>query len=104
MNKWKVAFFLSLPITLVVALFALFVLIDNGTSYTYLEVSYNDELQANKVLGNLIVKGAQDYNQQDFLHLLRQEYPDAFIVEERDLIKLGPNRFEFTNNKLSKAR
>ncbi len=104
MNKWQGAFFLSLLLILLSVLFSVFLLLDNGTAYTYLEVSYNDQVEANEVLGNLIVKGGQQYSQKDFLRLLRQEYPDAFIVEEGNLIKVGTNVFEFQNNKLSKVR
>jgi hypothetical protein len=104
MNKWKIAFFFSLPLIFLSVLFSLFLLLDNGTAYTYLEVSYNDQVEANEVLGNLIVKGGQQYSQKDFLHLLRQEYPESFIVEEGNLIKMGTNVFEFQNNKLSRAR
>ena len=104
MNKWKIAFFLSLPVLILSMLFSLFLLLENGTAYTYLEVSYNDQLKANEVLGNLIAHGAQQYNQKDFLHLLRQQYPDAFIIEEGGTIKMGTNLFEFQNDKLSRVR
>ena len=104
MNKWKLAFFLSLPLLILSVLFSLYLLVDNGTAYTYLEVSYNDQVQANEVLGNLIIQGGQQYNQKDLLHLLRQQYPDAFIVEESSSIKMGSNIFEFENGKLSKVR
>jgi len=104
MNKWKIAFFLSLLPLILSGLFSLFLLLDKGTAYTYLEVSYHDQVEANKVLGNLIIQGAQQYSQNDFLHLLRQEYPDAFIVEEGNAIKMGTNVFEFQNNKLSQVR
>ena len=104
MNKWKIAFFLNFPILILSVLFSLFLLLDNGTSYTYLEVSYNDQLKANKVLGDLIVQGGQQYNQKDFLSLLRQQNPDAFIVEEGKVIKMDANSFEFQDNKLSRIR
>jgi len=104
MNKWKIAFLVSLPITFLSLVFSLFLLLDNGTAYTYLEVSYNDQVRANEILGNLIVKGGQEFTQKDFLHLLRQEYPDAFIVEEGNTIKIDRNVFEFQNNKLVKAQ
>lgn len=104
MNRWKVLFFLCLPLLCITSLVTLFLLLDNGTAYTYLEVSYIDQLQANEVLGNLVVKGGQEYTQKDFLHLLRQEYPSEFIVEEGDIVKMGASSFEFQNNRLFKVR
>ncbi|MFL0803861.1 MAG: hypothetical protein K6L81_09085 [Agarilytica sp.] len=104
MNKWKIAFFICLPLTVLSLLFSFYVVIDNGVSYTYLEVSYDDQVRANEVLGDLIVQGGQQYSQQDFLHLLRQAYPEAFIVEEGTVIRMDSNIFEFQNNKLINAR
>jgi len=60
MNKWKIAFFLSLTLLILSALFSLLLLLDNGTAYTYLEVSFHDQVEANKVLGNLIVQGGAE--------------------------------------------
>ena len=104
MNKWKIAFFVCLPLTVLSLLFSFYVVIDNGVSYTYLEVSYNDQVRANEVLGDLIVRGGQQYSQKDFLHLLRQAYPEGFIVEEGAVIKMASNVFEFQDDKLIKAR
>jgi hypothetical protein len=103
-NKWKIAFFTSLIVSIFTVVFALLVVLDNGISYTYLEVSYNDQLKANEVLGNIIVRGGEQYTQSDFLHLLRQAYPDELIVEEGNSIKMGFNTFEFKDNKLVKVR
>ena len=104
MNKWKISFFTSLIVSIFSIVFAVLVVLDNGISYTYLEVSYNDQLKANEVLGNIIVKGGEQYTQSDFLHLLRQAFPDELIVEEDNIIKIGFNTFEFKDNKLIKAR
>jgi len=85
-------------------LLSLFLLIDNGTSYTYLQTSYEEQVAANKVLGKLIVKAGSGYTQKDILYLLRQEYPDELIVEENGKIVMGPNSFEFKNGQLIKAK
>ena len=104
MNKWKISFFVCLFLLVISSTILIYNTIDLGISYTYLEVSYDDQIEANKVLGNLIVQGGKEYTQKDLLHLLRLEYPDAFIVEEEQKILMGPNSFEFENNKLVRVR
>ena len=103
MNKWKVSFFISLAVAVCVAAFLFFELLDMGISYTYLEVGYDDQTKAKEVLGNLVVKGGQEYSQKDFVYLLRQEYPDGFIVEEGSTVSLGFNSFVFENDRLVSA-
>jgi len=102
-NKWKVAFFFSFILFLISSFLLVFLALDNGTSYTYLKVSLDEQVSSNKVLGNLIVKGGQEYTQKDLLHLLRLEYPKEFIVEEGDIIKMNANSFEFHQGKLVKV-
>ena len=104
LNKWKTSFFVCFAAFLVTAALLIYNTIDRGVSYTYLEQSYNEQQQANKVLGNLIVKGGQHYTQKDFLYLLRLEYPNELIVEEGNKIKMGWNTFVFKNNKLDAAQ
>lgn len=104
MNKWKWAFFICLAVLLLSGLFFVYSAIDQSVSYTYLEVSYDDQVAANKVLGNLIVQGGKEYSQKDFLHLLRQAYPQEFIVEEGNMIIMGHNQFKFENDRLISAK
>jgi hypothetical protein len=104
MNKWKVSFFICLSCLVLTLLGSVYILFDQAVSYSYLSTSYEDQVKSNAVLGNLIVKGSQNYNQKDFLFLLRQAYPKEFIVEEGHKIIMGFNVFEFENNKLVKAQ
>ncbi len=104
MNKWKVAFFLTLPLLLLSLLCVLYVLLDNGTSNTYLRVSYDDQVEVNKVLAKMVVKAHSDHSQQDLLSILRSEYPDAFIVKEGNTLIIGSLVFEFNNDRLEQIR
>lgn len=104
MNRWKVAFFTCLVFLILSNLLFVYSIIDQGVSYTYLEVSFDEQLHANEVLGNLIVRGGGNYSQKDFLHLLRQAYPNEFIVEKDNRISMGPNSFEFKYDRLVKVR
>ncbi len=100
MNKWKVTFFIILIALILSNGFWLYTTIDLGVSYTYQQASLDDVEEANKFLGELIVKGSKEYKQKDILYLLRQSYPNAFIVEEDNFIKINNVTFEFKNNTL----
>ena len=78
--------------------------IDGGISYTYLDASYDSLNEENETLANLILQGGKDYSKKEFLHLLRQAMPEAFIVEEADKILVGSAVFEFTGDKLVKVK
>ena len=103
LNKWKVSFFVCLIAFSATCVLLIYNTIDVGISYTYLEQSNDEILHANKVLGNLIVKGGKEYSQKDFLYILRQEYPKELIVEEGNKIIMGWNVFVFRDDKLIEA-
>jgi hypothetical protein len=104
MNRWKVAFFTSVAVSLCAVAYLIFEMAELGISYGYLQAGRDDLATSNRVLGQLVVSGGQDYSQKELLHLLRQEYPGAFIVEEGDTIRIGPNTFVFENDRLVSAK
>lgn len=100
MNKWKLAFLILVPLLILSNLFFAYALFDTAVSYSYLTDSFERQSEANEQLGNLIILGSEEYSQKDFLHLLRQANPEAFIVEEGQKISIGQNAFLFENDKL----
>jgi hypothetical protein len=103
MNKWKVSFFATLTLLIFSNLFWLYSAIDAGVTYTYQRVSLDDLSDAHSFLGELVVKGGKEYSQKDILHLVRQSYPNAFIVEEGNKIVVNNVTFTFEGGKLSKV-
>jgi len=103
MNKWKVSFFATLTLLVGSNLFWLYTAIDAGVTYTYQQVSLDDLSDAHSFLGELVVKGGKEYSQKDILHLVRQSYPNAFIVEEDNKIMVNKVTFTFEGGKLSKV-
>ena len=101
MKKWKVSFFVTLTLLIFSNLFWLYSAIDTGVTYTYQQVSLDDLRDAHSFLGKLVVKGGKEYSQKDILHLIRQSYPDAFIVEEGNKIVVNNVTFTFEDGKLS---
>lgn len=71
-NKWKISFFVSILLLISSNLYWLVALIDQGVTNTYLSYEYDDANKSIKSLGELIVKGASEYNQKNILHLLMQ--------------------------------
>jgi len=104
MNKWKWAFWICFALLVTSSSVLLLGIVDQAITITYMEQGLDDERKANEVLGNLIVQGGKDYTQADFLHLLRQAYPDDFIVQKGSAISMGHNEFTFSQGRLSGAR
>ncbi|WP_421774629.1 Imm58 family immunity protein [Gracilimonas sp.] len=100
MKNWKTLFFSSLVLLVVTNLFWLYKSLDYGVSLTYQEDSYEKQKQVIGILGDLIVEGAQDYSKKDVLFLLRQKYPDGFIVEEENKVIYEGIYFDFENDSL----
>jgi hypothetical protein len=103
-NKWKIAFLITVPILLVSNIFFIYMVIDTGISYSYLQDSFKHHSQSESALGKLIVEGSKNYSQKDILHLLRQAKPEEFIVEEDNKIFYSGNTFIFENDRLVKIQ
>lgn len=103
MNNWKVSFFVTLTLLVGSNLFWLYSAIDAGIKYKYQQVSLDDLSDAHSFLGDLVVKGGKEYSQKDILHLVRQSYPNAFIVEDGNKIIVNNVTFTFEGGKLSKV-
>lgn len=100
MKKWKVLFFTTLFVLFTSNLFWLYVVIEQGVSYTYLNQSYQDTNHTIDHLSKLIVKGSAQYSQSDILHLLRQTEPNMLISESDNTITTEFATFTFNNNQL----
>ncbi len=100
MNKWKLSFLVSLALLISSNIFWMYAVLDSGITQTYQQVSLDDLDDAHRFLGDLVVRRGSEYKQKDILHLVRQAYPDAFIVEEGNRIKVNKVTFTFENEKL----
>jgi len=103
-NKWKLAFLITVPLLLVSNVFFIYSVIDTSISYTYLQDSFKHHSQSESALGKLIVEGSKNHSQKDILHLLRQAEPNAFIVEEENKIFYSGNTFIFEGDRLVKIQ
>ena len=102
MKRYKQSFFISLVILLLSNVFWIYVVIDNGLTYTYQQVTLNEKENSVKLLGELIVKNGQKYTKKDILYILHQEHMNAFIIEEDNLINIEGVKFIFINDRLAK--
>ena len=80
-------------------LFWLFKVIHSGITVSYQQTSL-ENLATLTASWGLVVKGGQDYSQKDFLHLVRQSCPDAFIFEKGNEIMVNGITFSFESGKL----
>ena len=103
-NKWKTAFFVCVALLVISNLLLVNSLINQTSSLTYLRHSHNNQIKANKVLGNLVIKSGWEYSQEDILNFLRQEYEYHPIVVKGNTIKMGSNSIEFENDILIEAQ
>ncbi len=103
MKKWKIAFFVVLVALLASNIFWFMSILDQGITYTYQQVTVDDQKKSIETLGTLVVQNSQNMNQKDILHLLRKAAPDAFIVEENNIISVEGLKFEFENGTLKKV-
>jgi len=104
MNKWKLGFGLCLTLLILISTVLMYVIIDQAVTISYFEQTINQQAESNAVIADLLVKESAEYSQKDFLYLLRQAYPDGFIVEEGNAIFIERNEFIFLNGKLSSAK
>ena len=80
--------------------FGFIIVIDNGITHTYQQVSFDEKSRAVKLLGDLIVKEGQKYTKKDILYMLRQRNKESFIVEKENVISIDSVKFIFKNDKL----
>ncbi|MEJ2610804.1 MAG: hypothetical protein P8179_12155 [Candidatus Thiodiazotropha sp.] len=104
MNIWKLSFWVCFALLILSNVVLIYTIIDQAVTISYMGQGYEDQTKAKKLLGNLVVKGGRKYSQNDFLHLLRQAYPEALIVEDGDVITIEENMFTFSNGVLIDAK
>lgn len=100
MNKWKFLTLLFASLWLITGGYFVYSGIDQGYRYAYLNQSFSELSDSNAFLGSLVVNGAKEHSKKDVLHLLRQNSPEAFIVEDESSITLRNTTFHFKNDKL----
>ena len=79
------------------------VVIDQAVTDKYQSMDLHHQDQLINDMGSLIVQGIESKNKKDVLFLLRQAKPDAFIVDEGDIVIFENIAFEFEQDKLVKV-
>ncbi|MEJ2621630.1 MAG: hypothetical protein P8163_15625 [Candidatus Thiodiazotropha sp.] len=104
MNRWKLSFWVCFALLILSNVTFIYTIFDQAVTISYMKQGYKDQTKAKQLLSNLVVKGGRAYSQKGFLHLLSQTYPEAFIVEEGNVITIGQNLFRFSNGILIDAK
>jgi len=93
MNRWKIAFFTVLPLSVVAIVFVGYLFIDMAYTVTYMRDSYERTESKLEKLSEVFPKAV--YAKKDIVHLLRVKNKGAFIVETSCSVQIDGLRFEF---------
>ena len=96
-TNWKMAFVLSIIILVATNAFQLYHNIDSAVSKTYSNVTIETQEKDLQLLMKLIPRLSKDYSKKDFVYLIRQSAPDAFVVDDDSTITVGQINFQFNS-------
>ena len=99
-NGWKIAFIITLLLLVVSNGILMYLLLDAGVTYTYMQVGYGDTLKANGTLKSLIPELTDNMTRKDIVHLLRKNNPDAFITDNDEGVGINQLKLQFENDRL----
>ena len=92
-NRWRIAFFLALGVTLPLSGCLAYLLMDQAVSHTYMKDGYDGTVRDLDALATVFPKDR--YKKRDLVSILRQHYPGALIVETACSVQLDGLRFDF---------
>lgn len=92
-RQWRIAFFSLLAGALLGIGVLLYGIVDQGITITYMSEGYAQTKQDLSVLAAAFPRDG--YNKKDIVTILREQNPDAFIVETECTVELNGLRFEF---------
>ena len=98
-NKWKIAFWICFSVLLIVIAGAIYVIIDQGISLSYLRVSYSRSKSDLDQLGRIITQ--TDLSKGDIQRFLLQD--DVLYDSPSDTIELNEKMLIFEKSKLMKV-
>ena len=100
MNKWKIAFLLSMIILIASSLYLSYQFLDTGISNAYISDTVGKQDEVIKILGEILVEQGKEFSKKDVLFLLRNKYPEGFIVEDSSSIIYHGIEFTFEKDSL----
>lgn len=100
MKNWKSAFFICLSLLIISNVYLFYQLLDSGITITYTSDTMEKQDEVIEILGEIIVSEGKDYSKKDILFLLRQNYPNGFIVEDSNTVCYEGVEFRFKQDSL----
>lgn len=95
MNRWKLAFWIVVPILTASLLITVYMVIDNGITITYMRVGYEDTVRSYEALAEVFPK---NQTKKDIVFVLRKSNPNMFIAEEKTLVRSEAGIFYFNQS------
>lgn len=93
MNKWRIAFFVTLAVALPAIGLLVYSVIDQAVTITYMSDGYERTEKDLKMLAQVFPRDR--YKKKDIVVVLRRIDPLGFIVETKCAVQLNGLRFEF---------
>ncbi len=100
MNRWKIAFFVSLTLLVLVTAFSIYAIIDQSVTITYMNESYDDTDNDLNNLSKII--NQTNFTKREIKNLLKQHKLFEYMNFAKDTISLDRVNLIFKDDKLFK--
>ncbi len=93
LNKWKIAFFATLSVSIATVGFLVYFILDQSVTFSYMADGYDQTKNSLSLLADAYPKDR--YKKKDVVVVLTRIDPNGFIVESECSVQTSGLRFEF---------
>ena len=97
-NRWKIAFFVMLGVSLLSVGYLAIEVVDQGITYTYASVSYEETQRSLAMMERLLPTLEGHARRAQLIELVRDQNPKAFIMATDSTIDVDGVVFHFTTD------
>ena len=101
MNKWKIAFWITLTLLIVVTIFSFYEILDQGVTITYMQKGYSDTENDLEYLSKIL--NETDFSKEEIRKVLKDHNLYEFMDFSKDTIPLYRIELIFENGKFLKV-
>jgi len=101
MNKWKIAFWITLTLLILVTAFSFYEILDQGVTITYMKDGYSDTENDLEYLSKIL--NETDLSKAEIREVMKKHMLYEFMDFNRDTIPLNRIELIFENEKFIKV-
>lgn len=101
MNKWKIAFWITLTLLIVVTVFSFYEILDQGVTITYMKEGYSDTENDLEYLSKIL--NETDFSKAEIREVMKEHNLYEFMDFSSDTISLFRIELVFENEKFLKV-